>query len=41
MTLPDRRLAYLLLRLTLGINMLLHGAVRLPALGAFAAGMVQ
>jgi len=41
MTLLDRRLAYLLLRLTLGINMLLHGAVRLPALGAFAAGMVQ
>jgi thiosulfate dehydrogenase (quinone) large subunit len=41
LTLLDRRLAYLLLRLTLGINMLLHGAVRLPALGAFAAGMVQ
>jgi thiosulfate dehydrogenase (quinone) large subunit len=41
MTLPDRRLAYLLLRLTLGINMLLHGAVRLSALGAFAARMVQ
>lgn len=41
MTLLDRRLAYLLLRLTLGINMLLHGAVRLPALGAFAVGMVQ
>jgi thiosulfate dehydrogenase (quinone) large subunit len=37
----DRRLAYLLLRLTLGINILLHGAVRLPALGAFAAGTVQ
>jgi uncharacterized membrane protein YphA (DoxX/SURF4 family) len=37
----DRRLAYLLLRLTLGLNILLHGAVRLPALGAFAAGMVQ
>jgi hypothetical protein len=32
MTLLDRRLAYLLLRLTFGINMLLHGAVRLPAL---------
>jgi thiosulfate dehydrogenase (quinone) large subunit len=41
MTLLDRRLAYLLLRLTFGINMLLHGAVRLPALGVFAAGMVQ
>ena len=37
----DRRLAYLLLRLTLGINILLHGAVRVPALGAFAAGLVQ
>jgi thiosulfate dehydrogenase [quinone] large subunit len=37
----DRRLAYLLLRLTLGLNILLHGAVRLPALGAFAAGMMQ
>jgi thiosulfate dehydrogenase (quinone) large subunit len=37
----DQRLAYLLLRLTLGINILLHGAVRLPALGAFAAGTVQ
>jgi thiosulfate dehydrogenase [quinone] large subunit len=37
----DRRLAYLLLRLTLGINILLHGVVRLPALGAFAEGMVQ
>jgi thiosulfate dehydrogenase (quinone) large subunit len=37
----DRRLAYLLLRLTLGVNILLHGAVRLPALGAFAEEMVQ
>jgi NAD(P)-dependent dehydrogenase (short-subunit alcohol dehydrogenase family) len=35
-TLLDRRLAYLLLRLRLGLNILLHGAVRLPALGAFA-----
>ena len=37
----DQRLAYLLLRLTLGINILLQGAVRLPTLGAFAQGMVQ
>jgi thiosulfate dehydrogenase (quinone) large subunit len=37
----DRRLAYLLLRLTLGINIMLHGVVRLPALGAFAEGTVQ
>jgi uncharacterized membrane protein YphA (DoxX/SURF4 family) len=37
----DRHLTYLLLRLTLGINILLHGVVRLPALGAFAEGTVQ
>jgi thiosulfate dehydrogenase (quinone) large subunit len=37
----DRRLAYLLLRLTLGINILLHGAVRLPVLSAFAEGTVR
>jgi thiosulfate dehydrogenase [quinone] large subunit len=37
----DQRLTYLLLRLTLGINILLHGVVRLPALGAFAEGTVQ
>ena len=37
----DRRLAYLLLRLTLGINILFHGAVRLPVLDAFAEGTVQ
>ena len=37
----DRRLAYLLLRLTLGLNILLHGAVRVPALGAFVEGMVR
>jgi hypothetical protein len=36
----DRRLAYLLLHLTLGINILLHGAVRLPALGTFTEGLV-
>jgi thiosulfate dehydrogenase [quinone] large subunit len=39
--LPDRRLAYLLLRLTLGINILLHGAVRLPVVSAFAEGTVR
>jgi thiosulfate dehydrogenase [quinone] large subunit len=37
----DRRLAYLLLRLTLGVNILLHGAVRLPSLITFAEGTVQ
>jgi thiosulfate dehydrogenase [quinone] large subunit len=36
----DRRSAYLLLHLPLGIN-ILHGAVRLPALGAIAEGMVR
>jgi hypothetical protein len=37
----DRRLAYLLLRLTLGLTIRLHGAVRVPALGAFVEGMVR
>ena len=37
----DRALAYGLLRFTLGINMLLHGAVRLPALDEFAEEMVK
>jgi thiosulfate dehydrogenase [quinone] large subunit len=37
----DRRLAYLLLRLTLGVNILLHGAVRFPGLSTFAEGTVQ
>lgn len=37
----DQRLAYVLLRLTLPINILLHGVVRLPALGALAEGTVQ
>jgi len=37
----DRRLAYALLRLTLGINIFVHGAVRLPALGTFVEGMVR
>jgi thiosulfate dehydrogenase (quinone) large subunit len=36
----ERRLVYLLLRLTLGLNILLHGAVRVPALGA-VEGMVR
>jgi thiosulfate dehydrogenase (quinone) large subunit len=37
----DRRLAYTILRFTLGVNLLIHGAVRLPALGAFADGLVK
>jgi thiosulfate dehydrogenase [quinone] large subunit len=37
----DRRLAYAILRLTLGINILIHGLVRLPQLASFADGLVQ
>lgn len=35
----DAQLAHLGLRLLIGINILLHGAVRLPKLSAFAHGM--
>jgi thiosulfate dehydrogenase [quinone] large subunit len=35
----DRKAAYAILRLCLGMNMLLHGAVRIPHLAAFANGM--
>ncbi len=35
----DRQAAYAILRLCLGVNMLLHGAVRIPHLAAFASGM--
>jgi thiosulfate dehydrogenase [quinone] large subunit len=37
----DRRLAYAMLRFTLGLDILMHGVVRLPNLGAFADGMVK
>ena len=37
----DRQLAYAILRLTLGVNILLHGLVRLPHFGSFADGLVQ
>lgn len=37
----DRALARALLRLSLGINLLMHGFVRLPKLGGFAQGMVR
>jgi len=36
----DRRLAYPILRLTLGVNILLHGLVRLPQLASFADGLL-
>ena len=37
----DRQLAYGILRLTLGVNILVHGLVRLPELASFADGLVQ
>jgi hypothetical protein len=37
----DRRLAFAFLRFTLGLNPLMHGAVRLPILSAFVAGLVK
>ncbi len=37
----DRALARALLRLTLGINLLVHGLVRIPKLAAFAGAMVR
>ena len=37
----DRQLAHGLLRLALGIDILLHGLVRLPHLTAFADGLTQ
>ena len=38
---PDRKLAYLVLRFTLGLSIFMHGLVRLPHLNAFADGMVK
>jgi thiosulfate dehydrogenase (quinone) large subunit len=37
----DRRLAYAMLRFTLGLSIFMHGLVRLPHLNAFADGMVK
>jgi thiosulfate dehydrogenase (quinone) large subunit len=37
----DRRLAYAMLRFTLGLCILMHGLVRLPHLSAFADSMVK
>jgi thiosulfate dehydrogenase [quinone] large subunit len=37
----DRKLAYLLLRVTLGLSILMHGVTRLPHVGAFADGLVK
>lgn len=37
----DRRLAYAMLRFTMGLSILMHGLVRLPHLGAFADGTAK
>ena len=37
----DRQLAFAVLRLTLGVNLLMHGLVRLPTLSGFASGLVD
>jgi thiosulfate dehydrogenase [quinone] large subunit len=37
----DRKLAYLMLRFTLGLSILMHGLVRLPHLSAFADTTVK
>lgn len=37
----DKQLAYLLARITLGVNFLLHGFVRIPKLTAFAEGITK
>jgi thiosulfate dehydrogenase (quinone) large subunit len=37
----DRKMAYLMLRFTLGLSILMHSLVRLPHLTAFADGMVK
>ncbi len=37
----DRTLAYLMLRSTLGLSILMHGVVRLPHLRVFADGLVK
>ncbi|MDX1530184.1 MAG: DoxX family membrane protein [Rhodothermales bacterium] len=39
--LHSRQLAYVALRLALGLNMALHGATRLPDLDGFAGGLVE
>jgi len=41
MNLSNPQLAYLLARITLGINFLLHGLVRIPKLNEFATGLTK
>jgi thiosulfate dehydrogenase [quinone] large subunit len=37
----DRSLAHAILRVALGLNLLVHGSVRIPALGKFVDGLVR
>jgi len=37
----NQQLAFLLARITLGINLFIHGLVRIPKLNAFAEGVTQ
>jgi len=37
----DKILAYLILRLALGVNLLMHGLVRIPILEEFVSGLQQ
>jgi len=37
----DRRLAYAMLRFTLGLSIFMHGLVRVPHLSAFADGTAK
>lgn len=39
--LTNQQLAFFLARITIGINFLMHGIVRLPKLSAFATGLTQ
>ncbi|KXH85082.1 DoxX family protein [Chryseobacterium kwangjuense] len=39
--LPLQNIAYILLRISMGVNMLGHGLARIPRLSAFAEGMTK
>ena len=36
----NKQLAYFLARITLGVNLFIHGLVRIPKLGSFAEGVI-
>ena len=40
-SLTDMQLAFFVARVSIGINFLVHGVVRIPKLGAFAQGMTK